>query len=104
MYKFLIQNLSDPARADTDSTITVQVPKYFYLSATYELGRGTEILFLLQNENGTFKPAYLFRNMLDFMGPSGFPGPLSTAYTDQLGQTTSVRFSRITRDAGITWL
>ena len=94
-------NLSDSARADTDSSITVQVPKYFALTATYSLGRGTEILIMNQNENGTFNPFYLFRNMLDFI--PGFPGPTSSAYTDQLGQTDTVRFSNITRQAGIAW-
>jgi hypothetical protein len=98
-------NLSDPARADTDRSITVQVPKYFFLAATFIIGRGTEILFMFQKEDGTFEPFYLARNMLDFMGPEGFPGPTSSAYTDQLGQTTRrVVFSPITTSAGVAWV
>ena len=79
--------------------------KYFFLAATFIIGRGTEILFMFQKEDGTFAPFYLARNMLDFMGPEGFPGPTSTAYTDQLGQTTRrVVFSPITTSAGVAWV
>ena len=97
-------NLSKPARADTDRSITVQVPEYFWLAATYQLGRGTEILFMLSNDDGTFSPWYLFRNILDFMGPDGFPGPTSYAYIDQKGETDDVRFSAIETYNGVLWV
>jgi hypothetical protein len=96
-------NLPNTSRADTDRSITVQIPPYFWLAATYALGRGTELLLMFQNDDGTFAPWYLFRNFLDFMGPEGFPGPTSSAYIDQKGETKTVRFSQIDTKGGLSW-
>ncbi len=92
--------------SDENSIYSVQIPRYFNMLASYALGRGTEICFMEQNEDGTFVPTLLFRNILDFIGfdgVMGFPGPASSAYVDQKGEAPVARFTKMNRANGIYW-
>jgi hypothetical protein len=85
-------NLPKTIIADEDSQ-TKQIPPYFNLFSLFSPNRGTEIFVYSLESDGTKTPFVLYRNLLDFIGPDGFPGPLSPAYNDpELGTTGVVRF------------